>query len=395
MSDRPAILGGAPVFESMQPFERPTLPPYDTLGAELAGIFASGMLTKGRYLEEFEAALAAHLGVRHAIGVSSCTIGLLLVYRVLGLQGEVIVPSFTFMATVHPMLWTGLRPIFVDVDPFTWNMDPARAEAAITPRTSAIVGVHVFGNPAPAAELQRVAQRHGLALVLDAAHAFGSLHGGRPVGGGGRAEVFSTSPTKPLVTGEGGIISTNDDELARMARVGREYGNKGDYDSVFPGLNARMQEFSALLGLKTLVTLEENTLARNRLAERYRAGLSGVPGVTFQLIQHGDRCSYKDLTVMVDEEGFGLSRDRLAKALLAEGVDTRRYYDPPMHRHTLYKPYWAEQVSEAAVKELPVTERLAAQTLSLPMYAHLSPDTVDRVCEATRRIQAHAAAVRT
>src|SRR4030042_4970267 len=117
MSDRPAIRGGTPIFESTQPFERPTLPPYETLNAELAGIFASGMLTKGRYLGEFEAALAAHLGVRHAVGISSCTIGLLLVYRVLGLQGEVIVPSFTFMATVHPMLWTRLRPIFVAVPP--------------------------------------------------------------------------------------------------------------------------------------------------------------------------------------------------------------------------------------------------------------------------------------
>lgn len=389
MSDRPAILGGTPVFETKQPFERPTLPPYDGMDRELAGIITSGMLTKGHYLDELEAALAEHLGVKHAVGVSSCTIGLLLVYRGLGLLGEVIVPSFTFMATVHPLLWTGLRPIFVDVDPDNWNIDPERAEAAITPRTSAIIGVHVFGNPAPVEALEDLAQRRGLVLVIDAAHAFGSLHRGRPVGGAGMAEVFSTSPTKPLVTGEGGIIATNDDALARMARVGREYGNQGDYDSVFPGLNARMQEFSALLGLKTLVTLEENTLARNRLAARYRDGLAGVPGITFQRTAEGDRCSFKDFTVMVDQAGFGISRDLLAKALLAEGIDTRRYYDPPMHRHTLYKPYWAAQGGE-----LPVTDRLAAQTLSLPMYAHLPFDTVDWVCEAVWRIQRHAGEVR-
>jgi dTDP-4-amino-4,6-dideoxygalactose transaminase len=389
MSDKPAILGGSPIFAEKQAFERPTLPPYSSVDAQMAAIFQSGMLTKGRYLAEFEGRLATYLGVRHAVGVSSCTIGLLLLYKALGLKGEVIVPSFTFMATVHPLLWNDLRPIFVDADPRTWNVDPARVEAAITPRTAAIVGVHVFGNPADAAPLEEIANRHGLPLVFDAAHAFGSLYDGLPVGGHGQAEVFSTSPTKPLVTGEGGIVATNDDGVAAFLRLGREYGNVGDYDSVFPGLNARMQEFSAVLGLKTLETLETNVQARNRLAALYRQELAEVPGITFQLVAISDRCSYKDMTVMVDEAVFGLSRDALAQALLAEGVDTRRYFDPPVHRHTLYRPFW-----EAQGGALPVTDRLARQALSLPMYAHLTPDAVRRVCEAVRRIQRHAAEVR-
>ena len=388
MSDKPAILGGAPIFATRQPFERPTLPPYASIAAELEAILDSGMLTKGHYLDEFEARLAQHLGVRHAVGVSSCTIGLLLVYKALGLAGEVTVPSFTFMATVHPLLWTGLRPVFVDVDPYTWNVDPARVEAAITPRTSAIVAVHVFGNPASATELEDTARRHGLQLIFDAAHAFGTWYRGQPVGAHGVAHVFSTSPTKPLVTGEGGVVATNDDGLAGLLRVGREYGNQGDYDSVFPGLNARMQEYSAVLGLKTLDTLEANVQARNALAQAYQRGLADVPGLTFQRVLPGDRCSYKDLTVMVDGAAFGLSRDRLAQALLAEGVDTRRYYDPPVHRHTLYQPYWQQQGGF-----LPVTDRLSAQTLSLPMYAHLPVESVDAVCEAVRRIQRHAAQI--
>jgi dTDP-4-amino-4,6-dideoxygalactose transaminase len=389
MSDRPAILGGSPIFTEKQPFERPTLPPYSSVDAQMGAIFQSGMLTKGRYLAEFESGLAGYLGVRHAVGVSSCTIGLLLLYKSLGLKGEVIVPSFTFMATVHPLLWNDLRPIFVDAHPDTWNLDPAQVEAAITPRTAAIVGVHVFGNPAAAEQLEEIAVRHGLPLVFDAAHAFGSLYRGAPLGGHGRAEVFSTSPTKPLVTGEGGIVATNDDAVADFLRLGREYGNVGDYDSIFPGLNARMQEFNAVLGLKTLETLEANVQARNALAAIYRKELADAPGIAFQLVALGDRCSYKDLTVMVDEAAFGLSRDALAAALLAEGVDTRRYFDPPVHRHTLYRPYWEQQAGE-----LPVTDRLARQALSLPMYAHLSPDAARQICQAVRRIQRHAAEVR-
>jgi dTDP-4-amino-4,6-dideoxygalactose transaminase len=389
MNDRPAALGGQPIFPSRQPFERPTLPPYSSLDGAMADIFASGMLTKGKHLADFEERLAAHLGVRHAVGLSSCTVGLLLVYRALGLTGEVIVPSFTFMATVHPLLWNNLTPVFADVDPLTWNLDPDAAEAAITPRTSAIVGVHVFGNPAPVERLEELARRRGLTLILDAAHAFGSRRRGQPVGRFGVAEVFSTSPTKPLVTGEGGIITTNDDVLARLLRIGREYGNQGDYDSIFPGLNARMQEFSALLGLRTLETLEENVLARNRLVELYRQRLSALPGITFQQIDPADRCSFKDLTIMVDETAFGLGRDALAHALLAEGVDTRRYYDPPVHRHTLYRDIWSRQGGS-----LPVTDTLASRTLSLPMYAHLGEDRVDGICHAVERIHAHAGEVR-
>lgn len=393
MSDRPAVLGGEPIFPSRQPFERPTLPPYASLDGDLKEIFATGMLTKGRHLADFEERLAAHLGVRHAVGLSSCTVGLLLVYRVLGLTGEVIVPSFTFMATVHPLLWNNLTPVFADVDPLTWNLDPEAAEAAITPRTSAIVGVHVFGNPAPVERLQEIADRRGLTLIIDAAHAFGSRRRGQPVGRFGAAEVFSTSPTKPLVTGEGGIITTNDDALAHLLRIGREYGNQGDYDSIFPGLNARMQEFCALLGLRTLETLEENVLARNRLVDLYRQRLSLLPGIAFQQIDVADRCSYKDLTVMVDEAEFGLSRDALAGALQAEGVDTRRYYDPPVHRHTLYRDTWSRQSSAArrpGGAALPVTDSLASRALSLPMYSHLCDDRVDSICRAVERIHAHA-----
>ena len=381
MFDKPAILGGTPVFGQFVPLVRPTLPPYDDdFARDVAGLFESGMLTKGEHLREFEERMAAHLGVRHAVGVASCTLGLLLTYHGLGLKGEVVVPSFTFMATVHPLLWAGAEPVFVDIDPHTWNVDPARVEAAITERTRAIVAVHNFGNPAPIAELEALAQRYGLRLVFDAAHGAGSLYRGQPVGGFGDAEVFSLSPTKLLVAGEGGIVATNDDGLAEHVRLGREYGNSGDYDSRFPGLNARLPEFNALLGTRSLDLLEESAERRNCVATVFRERLGRLPGLTFQRIHPTDRCSYKDFSLLVDEERFGLTRDQLSAALRAENIDTRKYHHPPVHRHQTYQhtlPRWGDA--------LPVTDQVARQSLSLPIWSHMDPDTVAGICRAVER----------
>ena len=257
---------------------RPTLPTFDAIEPELRAIFDSGMVTKGRQLVAFEGELQQHLRVENAVGVSSCTAGLMLLYRALKLTGEVIVPSFTFMATVHPLSWNGLAPVFVDVEPDGWNLDPAAAEAAITPRTSAIVATHLFGNPADVEALEALAARKHLKLIFDSAHGFGVLHQGRPVGGNGQAEVFSSSPTKLLVTGEGGVVTTNDPSLAELIRVGREYGNPGDYDTIVPGMNARMQEFSALLGRHSLRMLESNVPGATRSSTPTFAGSPACRG---------------------------------------------------------------------------------------------------------------------
>jgi len=385
----PAVLGGAPLFESPVPFMRPTLPPFSEVAGEIGEIFQTGMVTKGKYLAAFERAVAQYVGTKHAVGVSSCTTGLTLAYKAADLSGEVVVPSFTFMATVHPLAWCGLAPVFADVDPDTWNLDPASAEAAITPRTSAIVATHVFGNPADVERLEAVARRAGVKLLFDAAHGFGALYRGKPVGSHGMAEIFSSSPTKLLVTGEGGIVATNDAEIARRVEVGREYGNPGNYDTEFPGLNARMQEFSAILGLHSLQMLEDNAQRRNQLVQIYRQELQDVGGIYFQKVDPRDRCSYKDFSIRVVEAEFGLSRDMLVKALRAEGVDTRNYYDPPVHLHTAYR-----HVGERYRGRLPATERLAKECVSLPIFSHMPPETVHRICEAIRRIQRHSAAIR-
>ncbi len=387
MDSIPALLGGSPVFKNSVHIVRPVLPQFPDLAEDIQRILESRMVTKGRYLEAFERAVCEHLGVKHAVAVSSCTSGLMLTYRSLGLTGEVVVPSFTFMATVSALIWAGLRPVFADVDPGTTNLDPQAAEAAITPQTAAIVAVHNFGNPADVERLQAVADRHGLKLVFDAAHGFGAIHQGKPIGFQGDANVFSMSPTKLVITGEGGLVATDDDELARNVRVGREYGNNGTYDSAYAGLNARLPEINALMGLHSLKALENAAQSRNRTVQLYRQELGCLPGLGFQKVRPADRNSYKDFSVTVDSQAFGLSRDELAAALAGENVDTRKYYDPPVHRQTAYARFYDG-------RPLPHTDWLAATSLSLPIWSEMEPEIAGGICAAIQRIHQHAGKVR-
>jgi dTDP-4-amino-4,6-dideoxygalactose transaminase len=387
MRDVPAILGGTPIFQDKVNIVRPVLPDYTELIDGMKTIVSTGMVTKGRYLNAFEEAIAAHLNVKNAVGVSSCTSGLMLTYRGLGLTGDVIVPSFTFMATVSSLVWSKLRPVFADVNPKTTNLDPKAAEAAITPQTSAIVAVHNFGNPAEIAELSAVAKKHHLKLIFDSAHGFGTLYQGEPVGNQADAHVFSLSPTKLLITGEGGIVSTNDDSLAKQIRMGREYGNDGSYDSAFAGLNARMPEFNALMGLYSLKMLESAAQSRNETANYYHELLGRLPGIDFQQVGPGNRNSYKDFSVTVDPLEFGLTRDQLALAMAAENIDTRKYYEPPAHRQHAYKKFYNGN-------QLPNTEFLAERSLSFPMWSQMDQEVTDGICKAIQRICQNRQAVR-
>src|SRR5262245_23905880 len=297
---RPAILGGRPAFEQLLPIVRPTLPTFDQLASELAEIMASGMVTRGRQLRAFEDTVADHLRIRHAVAVSSCTSGLMLVYQALEAgNGEIIAPSFTFMATVSAAVWAGLRPVLVDVDRQTCNIDVAAIERAVSSKTKAIVAVHNFGNPADIDGLESIAKRYGLKLIFDAAHGLGAQYRGVPVGAQGDAQVYSLSPTKLVVAGEGGIVATNSDELAERVRRGREYGMGAGYDSVFAGINARMSEFHACLGRHSLSLLEANAGRRQEIVAIFRRELGRLPGLGFQEVLPGNRSSYKDFSLTV------------------------------------------------------------------------------------------------
>lgn len=378
---RPAILGGVPAFTPGLPFVRPAVPPLEQFVARLEPSYTNGTLTNGPLTRQLEEESAARLGARHAVAVSSCTAGLMLVLQALRLQGPVVVPSFTFSATAHAAAWNGSSPVFAECDPRTFQLDSTDAARRLA-GAGALMATHVFGAPCAAERLEVLAADAGLPLVFDAAHAFGAERRGRPVGGFGDAEIFSLSPTKVVVGGEGGVVATDHEELADAVRIGRDYGNPGDYDTRFPGLNARMSELHASLALCSLAELDEHLHARRSIAERYRKLLTGVPGVRPQDVDDGDESTYKDFTVTVDEERFGLSRDVLVEGLRADGIDTRSYFSPPVHLQRSYAGLQAD--------ELPVTTEVARRVLSLPLYRSLTSADVDRVVEAIADLQAHA-----
>jgi dTDP-4-amino-4,6-dideoxygalactose transaminase len=376
----PAVLGGRPVFADRLPMAPSRgADPARVLG-DVEKILRSGHLTDGRCVRELERRAAEYLGVGQCVAVASCTAGLMLVLRASGLSGDVVVPSFTSAATAHPVAWNGLRVSFADIDPRTLTLSPADAARAASVRTSAILATHVFGTPCDIEQLQEVARRNGTRLFFDAAHAFGSRHQGVPVGGFGDAEVFSLSPTKVLVAGEGGIIATNNQALARACRIGRDFGNPGDDDCRFVGLNARMSEFHAAMALASLEGLEERVERRNAVARRYRELLATIPGIDSPSVPQGDRSTFKDFTVLVDSDRFGLDAAKLAEALAAEGIETRRYYARAVHEQQAYRS------SLEARRPLPVTRAVTPRVLTLPLWPELTDEQLVLVAEAIARI---------
>lgn len=386
---QPAVLGGPPTFAAGElPFNRPAPLALDAIRRPLEEALTTGLLTKGKYLAAYEEKLARHLGVKHAVAVSSCTTGLILTYQSLGVKGDVLVPSFTFVATCQALLWNDLKPVFVDIDPETILIDPQDVAAKITSQTVAIVAVHTFGNPAPIDELAKIAAKHKLSLIFDAAHGFGCQYQGQPVGRHGLAEVFSTSPTKLLVTGEGGVVATNDDKTADWIRVGREYGNPGDYDCPFAGLNARLSEPAAILGLANLERLAEERRRRAELSVTYEQKLAGTPGLALPKINPQGQSSYKDYALIIEEKEFGLSRDGLAKALAAENIPTKFYYDPPVHRQKAYREIFSRQPA------LPVTDLMAKKILSLPIFSMMTEQQIEKVTAAIKTCRQEARTIK-
>ncbi len=377
--ETPAYWGGAPAFSERFRFIAPLLPPLDEVLEDYRSAYESGVITNAGCTKRFEEGAAAYLGAQDCVAVSSCTSGLMMVMRALELTGEVIVPSFTFFATGHAIRWNHLTPVLADCHRETWNVDLADVERKITPRTSAIVAVHMYGNPADVEGLAALAQKHDLKLIFDAAHGFGSKHGDRYVGQFGDAEVFSLSPTKLLVAGEGGLVATADPALARAIRLMRNYGDDGSYDPLHIGMNARMPEFNAALGLRGLPLVESKVARRNQVAALYTDGLRGLPGVSFQQVKPGDRNTYKDYSIHVDAPQFGCTRDQLAMALLAENIETKKYFYPPLHKQTLYRQF--------DLSPLPNTEAVTENVLSLPIYELLPDSTIDRIIDTIWRIQ--------
>lgn len=364
------------------PFVRPDLPSFADLEPTFREIFARGMLTKGGELACLEAAASDLTGAVEVIGVSSCTVGLALGLKALvHMQGdpqrcEVILPSFTFLAAPAAVEWAGLRPVFVDCDAATWTVSTAAVAAAISPRTAAILACHTFGCPCDLDGLTALADQAGIPLMIDAAHGLGTQVHGRQVGSEGFAQVFSLSPTKLVVAGEGGLVATSSPEFAAHLRQLREYGNDGDYSCSLAGLNGRLPELSAALGHASLARLPEVLSRRRAAAAAYQGMLTGVPGLGMQQIPAAAASSWKDFSLTIDPDVFGVSRDALRHVLAGVGIDTRAYYSPACHR----MPAFARHHS--AHSRLPATDHLAACSLSLPMGAHVPPAVAEMVAHA-------------
>jgi len=307
------------------------------------------------------------------------TVALEIAIRAAGLSGEVIVPPFTFVATAHALQWQAITPVFCDVDPRTHNLDPTRVEALITPRTTGILGVHVWGRPAPVDELTRIAADHGLRLLFDAAHALGCSTGGRMIGGFGTAEVLSFHATKVVNSFEGGAIATADEGFADVARLMRNHGF-ADYDEVgHVGTNGKMSEIAAAMGLTSLESRDEFVAANRRNYETYRAALEGIDGVELLGYDSAESCNWQYVVIEVDDSA-GLTRDELQAVLWAENVLARRYFFPGCHRMEPYRTLFPD-----VAERLPETERLVQRVLALPTGTSMSTDAVTAVAGLVAR----------
>jgi dTDP-4-amino-4,6-dideoxygalactose transaminase len=370
-----AFFGGTPCFTEPLHVGRPNIGDRKRLFERINDLLDRRWLTNGGpYLQEFERNIEKLLGVKHCIAMCNGTIALEILFRALGLSGEVIIPSFTFIATAHALKWLDITPVFCDIDPVTHNLDSAKIEALITPRTTAIMGVHVWGRACHVDELSRIAQKHQLKLIFDAAHAFGCSYQGKMIGNFGRAEVFSFHATKFLNTFEGGAVVTNDDELAEKLRYMTNFGFKS-YDLVeYLGTNGKMNEVSAAMGLTMLEDMQNIIRVNHGHYQQYVA-LTKIPGIRMIKYDEAEKNNYQYVILEIDEDITGLPRDLIVDILHAENILARRYFYPGCHEMEPYR-----SLNPQAGSVLPETERLTRRVLSLPSGTAVSSDDINSIC---------------
>ena len=331
-----AINGAPPAFDQPLHVGRPNLGNRDAFLSRVGQILDNQWLTNnGPMVQEFERRIAEYLGVRHCVAMCNGTIALEIAIRALGLTGEVIVPSWTFVATAHALYWQGVTPVFADINPATHNLDPDAVRRMITPRTTGIIGVHVWGRAAPIDDLQSVADEHGLKLMFDAAHAFGSTYHGQSIGRFGACEVFSFHATKAFNTFEGGAVTTDDDELAETMRLMRNFGFRGYDNVIHPGTNGKMIEVCAAMGLTNLDAFDEIVAINKHNHAAYREALKGIPGISLLSYDPDERNSHHYVVIEVSDS-CPATRDEIIAALHAENILARKYFWPGSH---MMQPY--------------------------------------------------------
>lgn len=387
---RLALFGESPAFADALHVGRPNIGDRGALMSRINGIIDRRWLTNnGQCVQEFEARLCDTVGARHCIAMCNATVALEIAIRALGMKGEVIVPSFTFIATAHALQWQEITPVFCDIDPDTHCLAPESVMRMITPRTSGIIGVHLWGRPCPIEPLQQIAERHSLKLMFDAAHAFGCSHSGRMIGNFGGCEVFSFHATKFINSLEGGAVVTNDDDLAARVRLMRNFGFSGYDNVVYIGTNGKMNEVCAAMGLTSLDSLSKFVAVNRANHECYHRELLGIPGISLLSYDDSAKCNYQYVVLEVDERITGISRDDLVRVLHAENVIARRYFHPGCHRMEPYRSCFPH-----AGLLLPVTERVASRVMVLPTGTSVGPDEIATICGILRVAVGHGPEIR-
>ena len=354
---------------------RPVLPPLEDFNSYLEEIWENRRLTNnGAFHRELEQKLAEFLGVRYVSLFSNGTLALVTALQVLRIGGEVITTPYTFAATTHSINWNGIKPVFCDIEPKTMNMDPEKIEALITPKTTAILPVHVYGNPCEIEKIQTIADIHGLKVIYDAAHAFGVKKDKRSILSSGDLSVLSFHATKIFTTMEGGAIVCNDPKLKKRIDFLKNFGFADETTVIAPGINGKMNEMQAALGLLQLKEVDKSIASRQKISARYRMLLSDIPGLRFLNDLPGITHNYSYFPVFIHDKTFGRSRDQVYEFLKTKHIFTRRYFYPLTSSFPMYRG-----LSSAGPAKLPTAHEISEQVLCLPLYPALSVTDQDRV----------------
>jgi dTDP-4-amino-4,6-dideoxygalactose transaminase len=356
---------------------RPLLPDLGAFSERLKEVWDSKWLTNnGAQHKLLEDKLRAFLGVPSLSLFNNGTIALIVACQGLGLSGEVITTPFTFPATPHVLSWNNIRPVFCDIDPVTMNIDAKRIESMITPQTTGILAVHVFGNPCDVAAVQEIADRSGLRVVYDGAHAFGVEIDRRGIGTFGDICMFSFHATKLYHTAEGGALTYRDPNLKARIDLLKNFGIENEETVLMPGINGKMNELQAALGLVLLEHIDEERAKRRALLETYRACLRNVDGISLSTFTApGVTLSYQYLVLRINEEQFGCSRDQVYTEFKQYNVMTRKYFYPLCSDYACYR-----HLPSALPSGLPVAHRVAGEVLAMPFYGGLTAADVERIC---------------
>lgn len=344
-------------------------------------VLSSGNLAQGEKVEEFERNFAKYLGVKHCISVNSGTAALHLAVLALGIKNgdEVITSAFSFAASANCALFCGAWPVFTDIDPRTFNIDPSKVETAVTSKTKCIIPVHLYGQPAEMKPLKEIADKHGLFIIEDAAQAHGAEYERKKVGSIGDIGCFSFYPTKNMTTGEGGAVTTNDDEIAEKIRVLRNQGQQKQYYHSVLGFNFRMTEIAAVIGIEQLKKLDRSNEIRIRNAKILTESLSGVKGIATPFVSKNVKHVFHQYTIKVGNGRISRSRDMLQNKLGERGVQTKVYYPLPIHKQELY-------VNLGYKDRLPEAEAASNEVLSLPVHPSLGKEDLNFIADSVNDI---------